>query len=155
MLFKEGQFQNIAFKIPILAFLFFNFRKCRILSQYDVNITFLSSTLSLFLFSPFSLHLSSYFVTSIAGEMIALKLIADSESPRKFHFPGRLFGDHQGYLVNPPFASEKLRSSPATSPERRRRWWIRPPATHFSRGLAATIAVSPAEPLSELLRYAS
>lgn len=69
-------------------------------------------------FSLFSFFLSLYFfyfVMSyfVIGKIIAFELITNSENPRKFHFPSRLFGDHQGYLVNPPFASEKLGSSPA------------------------------------------
>ena len=62
--------------------------------------------------SYLSAFLSFFFVTSITGKMVALEFIANLENPRKFHFSGRLFGDHQGYLVNPPFVSEKLGSLP-------------------------------------------
>jgi len=105
--------------------------------QYSISITpfcflFLSSFFFFLFFISFSFHLSSHFIMSI---ICAKWWHSSSSRIRKIpaNFTSRI--DYQRYLINPPFTSEKLTFFPSTtSPERRRRW-IRPPATHFSRGL--------------------
>lgn len=112
---SNHNFLNTSFVSPLFII------SCRIFFQYNINVICPFSTLSFFLFSfflsffIFSFFIFFYFVMSyfVIDKIIAFELITNSENPRKFHFPSRLFGDHQGYLVNPPFASEKLGSSPA------------------------------------------